>query len=225
MKNFALVLIILFSIKIYSEDTDYNKKCNKKCRQYFTSVYKHKSWGEKPLSGQGSDIEICFPYVNYLKNFLKKNNKKTVLDLGCGDFNYAKQIDWNGIQYIGIDTVDNIIKENIKKYKTENIKFICGDILETEYPNVDLIICKHVLLHIIVDLKLEKYAEQIILKLLNYKYCLLTDSEPISKKEIALIKKINSNLKHPFNIEIKHVCEFYYPSIKIPTILITNLDK
>ena len=56
----------------------------------FTKIYETKKWGEingKGTSGNGSSIEVTGTEYNpFIKNFIKENNIRTVVDLGCGDF-------------------------------------------------------------------------------------------------------------------------------------------
>lgn len=112
----------------------------------FENIYKTNEWSHG--SGTGSLPENTEEYREFLQNFLRKNNIKTVLDAGCGDWQFSKLIDWTGISYIGIDVVPFLIEENNKKYARENIKFYKKNVLESELPKADLIILKDVLQHL-----------------------------------------------------------------------------
>jgi hypothetical protein len=57
----------------------------------FTYIYENKIWGG--TSGDGSTIEYNISdYIPFLKNFIIDNNIKTVVDIGCGDFQCGEQI-------------------------------------------------------------------------------------------------------------------------------------
>lgn len=111
----------------------------------FNNIYSNSLWGFK--SGNGSDPENAKEWISNVNFFIKENNIKSILDLGCGDWRISSQLNLKNINYIGIDASSNIIEE-IKVNETENIKFICGDIEKIDYPNVDLILIKDVLQHL-----------------------------------------------------------------------------
>lgn len=115
----------------------------------FTEIYTSNSWGSKESkSGTGSDLENTKHIVRELPQLFSDFQIKTILDLPCGDFNYFKHIPLNEINYLGADIVKPLIDENNKKYKSKNINFVHLDILSSDLPTVDLIICRDCLLHI-----------------------------------------------------------------------------
>ena len=65
----------------------------------FDAIYKYNLWIFG--SGSGSLAINNKPYIKYLKNFLKNNNIKTVVDIGCGDWQISENIDWTNIKYLG----------------------------------------------------------------------------------------------------------------------------
>ena len=67
--------------------------------QTFTNIYETNAWGNNQnveysgSSGDGSLIEYNKDtYVPFLKKFITDNNIKTIVDLGCGDFQCGKLI-------------------------------------------------------------------------------------------------------------------------------------
>ena len=103
------------------------------------------------LSGPCSHLNNTNETVKLLSKFIKKYNIKSILDLGCGDWNWFKLVDSNGATYEGWDAHIDMINMNKKKYSTDKITFNTKDIITEEYPKVDLIICRDVLFHL--DLK------------------------------------------------------------------------
>ena len=89
----------------------------------FTDIYTNSKWGNNNhkkyngSSGIGSSIEYNVDYVPFLKSFIKKNNYKMIVDIGCGDFVIGHSIyhDLNVI-YFGYDVYDAVVKYNSKKY-------------------------------------------------------------------------------------------------------------
>jgi len=120
-------------------------------KDIFTNIYLNKEWLQicGTYSGPGSSIECSKPFVDFLQEFITVNNIKSILDIGCGDFNLFKHLKLDDIQYKGIDIVDFIIKDNIEKYSSSNIKFKCKDVTQEKETDIyDLIIIKDVLQHL-----------------------------------------------------------------------------
>lgn len=108
----------------------------------FDEIYKQNIWGS---SGTGSRYtKDNIKLVNKINDIIKQENIKTVCDFGCGDFQIMKHIDFEDIQYTGIDIVDNVIKQNINLYKCDNIDF---KNIPNKVENYDLVIIKDVLQH------------------------------------------------------------------------------
>jgi hypothetical protein len=115
----------------------------------FEKIYHENIWGDG--SGGGSLPEVVVPYKTYLENFLKIKNISSVVDLGCGDWQFSKYINWDGIDYLGVDVVENVILENKQKYLKQNISFANINVLDQGFetiPDSDLLIAKDVLQHL-----------------------------------------------------------------------------
>lgn len=114
--------------------------------QTFSKIYQVNAWGHG--SGLGSTVEYTKEYRIFLQNFLNTIGVKTVLDIGCGDWQSTKLIDWSKHQYIGVDCVESVINNNQKLYSKDNIQFKVHDIIGNGWDTpVDLIIIKDVLQH------------------------------------------------------------------------------
>lgn len=168
----------------------------------FEDVYK-KNWWQKG-SGPGSFPENTVEYRKFLQNFLKKNNIKGVLDAGCGDWQFSKLINWDGIKYIGIDVVPFIIKYNIKNYSRKNIKFYKKDFLKDKLPSSELIIIKDVLQHLTTE-----NIINFLPKLKNFKFALLINdhAEGNTDCENGHFRPLNLK-KPPFSLKAKRVFFF-----------------
>jgi SAM-dependent methyltransferase len=119
----------------------------KEIQNKFDEIYRNNEWTYG--SGLGSVYEFAEPYIPCLLDVIKDNNIKTVLDFGCGDWQFSKFIKWNQLvdKYIGVDVAKYIIENNIKEYSSENVEF---QYIDTDFiiPEVDLIVCKDVLMHL-----------------------------------------------------------------------------
>lgn len=118
----------------------------------FDSIYESGLWGKdennEGTSGSGSSFENSEIYFNYLQDFLRDKNIRSVVDAGCGDWQFSKFIDWRGISYFGYDASRMIIEKNAETYGSENIRFIHENFVNSDLPNADLLIVKDVLQHL-----------------------------------------------------------------------------
>lgn len=141
----------------------------------FTQIYDDKVWGigsgGQGTSGGGSTMSATVAYRAFLQDFLEQHGVKTVVDAGCGDWEFSSAMDWTGIDYTGFDVVPSVIAEDQKKYGSPSIRFQTADIVRTELPPADLLICKDVLQHLPTEDVLAFLAQ-----LPKYKDALITDT-------------------------------------------------
>jgi hypothetical protein len=82
----------------------------------FTDIYQDKTWGTNEAgrghSGTGSTLQATVVYRAFLQQFMKDNGIKSVVDAGCGDWEFSSAIDWRGIDYRGFDIVASLVKQN-----------------------------------------------------------------------------------------------------------------
>ena len=140
----------------------------------FTGIYDDATWGTnaegKGNSGTGSTMDSTIVYTTYLQRFMKERGIKSVVDAGCGDWEFSSAIDWTGIEYKGYDIVASVIADDTKKYGRSNIQFFVGNILDPKLPAADLLISKDVLQHL-PNADVKVFLEQ----LPKYKHVLLTN--------------------------------------------------
>ena len=176
-------------------------------------IYEQHLWGGDRhafYSGDGShNPNLVKPYVTAVSKFLKSfETPLTVCDLGCGDFNVGKQLAPYTKKYIGVDIVENLIDHNQNTFASENIRFQCLDIAQDEIPQADCAILRQVLQHIS-----NKEVLQVVRKLKDYKYIILTEHLPegdfvpnrdiISGQGIRLKKQSGLDLlAPPFNLKV-----------------------
>lgn len=134
----------------------------------FDVVYETNMWGSG--SGSGSNENLCKGYVAFLQEFFKAHNITSIVDAGCGDWQFSKNIDFSGITYQGFDVASFVIKANTPLYSTQNITFHHYDGDFNKLPSADLLLCKDVLQH----LPIAKIKEFIGI-LPRYKYALITN--------------------------------------------------
>lgn len=116
-------------------------------KQIFENIFKNNLWrGRTSFSGRGADPDQTENIRKEIPILLKEMKIKSILDIPCGDFNWMKEIDLDGIKYIGADIVEDIVKNN-NKYKTKGKTFKVLDITQDKLPKVDLIIVRDCLVH------------------------------------------------------------------------------
>src|SRR5262245_4462562 len=86
-------------------------------QQVFTHIYRHGTWGKSEscagTSGSGSSLRATLIYRAFLQQFIKDNAIRSVVDAGCGDWEFSRTLDWSGIDYKGFD----IVESNIAHHK------------------------------------------------------------------------------------------------------------
>ena len=123
----------------------------------FDKIYEKNIWGS---SGTGSKYtRDNIKYIKYLNDMIKDKNIKNICDFGCGDFEIMKHLDFQHINYTGIDIVKSVIDNNNDKFKKENINFKINQDIITKY---DLVVIKDVLQH-----HEDKYVEELLSQLIN----------------------------------------------------------
>jgi hypothetical protein len=117
----------------------------------FTDIYLKKEWQQiiGTFSGPGASLECSSSYLDFLQNFIKDNNIKSILDIGCGDFNLMQHLNFENLIYKGVDIVQFLVNENNKKYSKSNIKFEHKDLTTQKETEIyDLILIKDVFQHL-----------------------------------------------------------------------------
>jgi SAM-dependent methyltransferase len=142
----------------------------------FTKVYAEGMWGGTPgvfFSGPGSNEEAARPYAEFVTQFMKDRNVNSVVDLGCGDFRVASLIAASGVSYTGVDVVELLIADNMRRYGSPSVRFQCTDITAGPLPDGDLCLVREVFQHLS-----NAQVSATLAKLSKYKYALITEVHP-----------------------------------------------
>ena len=116
--------------------------------QRFKNIFKNNSWGgHHSVSGRGSDLDQTEHIIRKIPALFQDMGISTVLDIPCGDFNWMRNIDLNGIKYIGADIVKEIIQNNKNQYEKNNVSFRHMNLIEDTLPQVDLVLIRDCLVH------------------------------------------------------------------------------
>jgi SAM-dependent methyltransferase len=138
-------------------------------RGIFDFIYRKNAWDGG--SGPGSTEQATRQYRATLEQFLRANAIGSVIDVGCGDWQFSQLIDWGGALYTGYDVVPSLIEQHRQNFQRPNVAF---EIMPENYddlPDADLVLCKDVLQHLSLQ-----HAEQLLAVLeRKAKYLLITN--------------------------------------------------
>src|SRR5262245_44311094 len=109
--------------------------------EIFGGIYDRGEWGNDG-SGQGSNPSAAESYLPILQHVV--SNVRSVVDVGCGDWQFSRHVDWTGIRYLGLDVVSSVIEQNRARFAQPGIQFECVDVLVGRPPRADLLVCKDV---------------------------------------------------------------------------------
>jgi SAM-dependent methyltransferase len=115
---------------------------------YFDTNYRTGTEG----SGFGSLVSSTVTYRYIIESFIRLNDVHSVLDLGCGDWQFSNLIPWEyyNISYLGLDISRFIVEKNTATYGSERRQFkVIREPSEIwGLGRFDLVVCKDALQHI-----------------------------------------------------------------------------
>lgn len=147
-----ILLILLYSHSMYIKPSVQTKKTmsSDEWRKFaFSHIYKTRFWAdEESASGPGSSLKSTTTLRLFFPIIIKALNVKSILDAGCGDLNWLKEIPLDIDTYIGIDIVPELIEKNNEIYANDWCKFYTLDLVKDPITYADLIFCRDVLQHL-----------------------------------------------------------------------------
>lgn len=165
-------------------------------------------------SGSGSTPAVTASYRDFLTDFVKRQNITSVVDLGCGDWQFSQLLDWTGIEYIGID-VSSVVLRNTSQFSKPGIKFLEMNGVTGAVPCADLLIVKDVIQHWSND-----DIHRFLANLSKFKYALVTNGSHKGQSTTNLHGAVGGCrpvdlTADPFNVPGKYVLEFVADEPKI----------
>ncbi len=111
-------------------------------------------------SGPGSSLTSAAAASNLLLRKLRELPIRSVLDLGCGDWNWMQNLGFphpipgRRITYEGWESSQKLVDALRAKYGQEGVDFHVRDVSTETFPDVDLIIARDILFHMPPDMAL-----------------------------------------------------------------------
>jgi SAM-dependent methyltransferase len=177
----------------------------------FRQIYETNLWGFG--SGHGARPHVTKGYRAFIENFIRENSVTTVVDFGCGDWQFSHLIDWAGVDYLGLDVVPELIHQNQERYGNRGIAFALSPDRLADVPCADLLLVKHVLQHwptrFIQDFMIEVVP--------RFRFALITNSvdpRDTLNSEIAMGEWRPLDLRlAPYGYDVPPVFSFEVPAV------------
>ena len=117
-------------------------------RGVFRDFYLENRWGgAESRSGKGSSLDRGAFLEQRLPLLLDGLGVRSMLDVPCGDVHWMSRFPLQGIQYLGVDIVPEIIAANRRNHGAMG-EFFCLDACRDPLPEADLILCRDLLSHL-----------------------------------------------------------------------------
>lgn len=128
---------------------------------------------QETTCGKGSFLKNTGGVRHFLESVIKEYQIKSILDVGCGDWNwigYAVPVPDQALTYVGLDFDAGFIRYNNRKFGRErskqhkhNISFylwdVRKDVIPDKFHQFDLIICRDLMLHLPTEVNLKLLRE------------------------------------------------------------------
>ncbi len=164
----------------------------------FKNIFNNNLWKSKEsISGPGSELSNTKNLRQNLPYLFKSLNIKSLLDVPCGDMNWMKTVNLEGIKYTGWDIIEDLVVQNTELFKNSDMEFYHKDALIDPLPEVDLILARDLIIHFSFSATWQ-FLKNIVNS--NSKYLLITKHANCISKNIELGGYWPANLeKSPFN--------------------------
>jgi hypothetical protein len=158
----------------------------------FDKIYERKLWGEEGNgSGTGSMLHTTVSVRNFITDLIRNQGVRKIVDVSVGGMTWWPEVlnQFPEVEFFGYDISLIKTKENKEKFREKsNWKFYFADLVsKKDYPDCDLIICRHTLNHLCKEDVLKSIDN---LKQVNYRFLGITQH---AVNEIDIQKNIQSD--------------------------------
>ena len=117
-------------------------------QQVFQSAYRNNVWGDRNLvSGPGSGLRRTEAFRDQIPPLLEELGARSLIDAGCGDFNWMKEIQLPVDWYLGVEIVPNSPPAIEMPDSDPTRTFMHADLARDDLPRADVILCRDRLVH------------------------------------------------------------------------------
>jgi hypothetical protein len=114
----------------------------------FSRIYRDNLWGDpESASGPGSTGGRTAAFLDDLLVALRQLEVRTLLDVPCGDFNWAADVADAVDRYIGADVVAEVVAANVARHAGPGRAFLRLDLTRDSLPLADAVLCRDCLVH------------------------------------------------------------------------------
>jgi hypothetical protein len=115
----------------------------------FDAIYRENTFGgQESHSGEGSSMDQTATVRRELPGVLEQLNVRAMLDIPCGDFNWMRHVELDGIHYTGGDVVEDLIRQCRDRFAGPDREFRRLDLIRDPLPACDLVFCRDCLVHL-----------------------------------------------------------------------------
>jgi hypothetical protein len=105
----------------------------------FTEFFLRNSWGSaESVSGISATLSRTESIRQKLPAMFQTLGIQSIVDIGCGDWNWMRHVDLSGISYLGIDIVEPLVEQLQSRYTNPTIRFQKTNVLEEPPETADL---------------------------------------------------------------------------------------
>ena len=196
-------------------------------REVFSRKYVVETSDWAGHSGSGSSAYHTIKYKAFLETFILENGVKSILDIGCGDWQFARFVNFGPGVYFGYDVVGDVVQRNLETFGSASRIFRMMPNNLAELPACDLLIMKDVLQHL-SNAKISRFVTDLFPRA---RFCLITNSyEKLNTPQN--IDVFDGEFRcldltaPPYRVDGAYVCEIGSSLWeRIRTLLIVNLTK
>ncbi|MGM9428133.1 class I SAM-dependent methyltransferase [Hydrogenophaga sp. MI9] len=118
-------------------------------RRVFGAIHSNRTWGDcESSSGPGSTRERAAQFLPDLIALVRSLGTRCLLDVPCGDFNWAAPLADAVDRYVGVDVVPALVSDNEKRWASPRRQFLCRDMVRQRLPAADLVLSRDALVHL-----------------------------------------------------------------------------
>src|ERR1700722_14196164 len=94
----------------------------------FSKIYRTGGWSGLG-SGPGSQPHEAEPFLSMLRVIVANVKPLTILDVGCGEGLAIQALEQYSGNYMGVDIVGRLIRQNRRRYRAPNFSFCVSDLV------------------------------------------------------------------------------------------------